>query len=273
MSMKSLHQPVSPYTSSVYNALCTVVQAVPLAALFWMLWNKPSGGGSTFYDELSQVATFDPGVAKIAFSGRLVVEYGKIIIVLWLINAIWHRYVIDDQFAAWRLRIRDTIIPFAFSACQAFLALSIQSDTKWFALWIFALTMIGLVAYGCVTRSFATAEAQQLFDEHFADNERGEQMYNIVKVHFSRLYRIMKVSSVATAVIVVILWVLPHIKELPFDPDDLRIYNLDFVVLFITTSFILIALMRDRLAATLPDALVSPLVNPNPLKFPWRTTG
>ncbi|HAG51760.1 MAG: hypothetical protein A2056_00910 [Deltaproteobacteria bacterium GWA2_42_85] len=144
MKEKDLHEPLSPYVSSAYNTLCSVTQGVALGALFYVL------------SSTKQLTCL---------------IYLKCFVVALLIALLWHRYVVHNQFSVWRLGIPDTLIPIAFAIMQVWLALVVPKSITWFSGVLAIISAIGILAYANTIYGFNKKEAEQLFREHYSEEE------------------------------------------------------------------------------------------------------
>jgi hypothetical protein len=261
MKPVALHTPVSPYVSSVYNALCTVVQAAPLGALFWMMWHKPVEKipcppqdvqkvdcikiGPSFIDEFTDAVRIDLNQLQMGqgynftftFRDDLLIIYVKISLILAIVGLIWHRYVVTDQFVAWRLSVFDTFFLFLFGTWETCLALSMRGSTLMFALWLSLLLLTAMITYGYLTFKLTrteTAKRRQtplaLYKEHFG-TEEGGAVYCAVKAYFIESLYIVLISLT----IMIGITVYSSIRKIDF-----------FIVAAITLAIIL-ALFKDRI--------------------------
>src|SRR5690348_10793384 len=106
--IRTLHEPLSKTGSSAYAALCTVVQAFPLAAIFAVLSKQ------TLYESTVEALTNGTWA-------RINWEVGiKLPLVVAVVAVVWHRYVLDNNFMSWRMTWADAAIPFAISFVQVF---------------------------------------------------------------------------------------------------------------------------------------------------------
>lgn len=136
------HEPLSPYISTTYNTLLSVVQGVALGGIFYTLFTAHSANALTW--ELC---------IRLLIAGSL-------------IAVLWHRYVIHNQFAVWRLAFQDTAIPFLFAASQFWLVLSLRSDIQWFTGALTTVAAIGSLAYINTVRRYQKPQTVQHFVRH-----------------------------------------------------------------------------------------------------------
>jgi len=113
-----LHEPITPYSTNAYNTLISVIQGIALAALFYIINES--------------IVKLKPASFDISFVCRIVLAF-------LLICLIWHRYIVHDQYIAWRLTVFDTIIPMVFALLQIFLILSIPKSPFLFPLCLASL--------------------------------------------------------------------------------------------------------------------------------------
>jgi hypothetical protein len=224
--LRKMHEPVCRYDADVYNHLCTVIQALPLAVLFWVFVEKG------VYDEIGD-----------AFVNRShpfpFIEVAKMVIVISSVCLIWHRYVVDSRFIAWRLSILDTLIPFGFAIAQSLLALSVYGSTLLFAIWISVLAALGVAAYWQLRSKFQGKHALALYRNHFGEPQ-GSKIYNDVDKYFADWRRNLFLYFVATlgAVLISLPWNCTAV---------IRINNIDFVIVAILAALIIIHLFSDTL--------------------------
>lgn len=146
---KVLHEPLSNYIAGTYNTLLSVVQGVSLGGVFYVI-------------TVLSVKNLIGWISII-----------KIVVVICLIALLWHRYVVHNQFAVWRLEIQDTIIPIIFGTFQFWLVLAILKDVAWFSGALASISMVGVVAYINTVWRYEKSETILLFKEHFKDEEEG----------------------------------------------------------------------------------------------------
>ena len=143
-SEKILHDPLSNYISGTYNTLMSVVQGVSLGGVFYVMQLQ-----------------FDHG-ELITWESIL-----KLSVVILLMSLLWHRYVVHNQFAVWRLEIQDTLIPIILGVLQFWLVLAIFCQIWWFSAALAAISAVGMVAYINTVWRYEKQETRQLFVEHF----------------------------------------------------------------------------------------------------------
>jgi hypothetical protein len=185
--IRSLHEPISRSGASVYTALCTVVQAFPLAVILWVL------GRADVYDKT--ISAIEAGQwATIPWDIIL-----RILLAVAVIAVVWHRYVLDNNFMAWRLTGIDTAIPFFFAFVQCFLALSTTS-TIYFSFFFALITASGSLSYWHAKYRLASPHACAMFQSHFGTPE-GDEIYRVIQKYFDDSYRKLRWSTVASAIV------------------------------------------------------------------------
>ena len=109
----------------------------------------------------------------------------KSVLTLSVISIIWHRYVLDNNFVAWKLTGIDTLIPFLFAILQCFLALTVTSESiTSFAFWVCSLNVAGIFAYWQIISRFERPHARLLYQQHYGAKE-GEEIYQTMRKYFS----------------------------------------------------------------------------------------
>lgn len=170
---KVLHDPLSNYIASTYNTLLSVVQGVSLGGVFYVI------------TVLSEKNLMDW------------VSIIKLAVVICLIALLWHRYVVHNQFAIWRLEIQDTIIPMVFGTFQFWLVLAILKDVAWFSGALASISAVGVVAYINTVWRYKKPETIALFKEHFKDEE--ERFGEILHDSILQFQKVAIVSMIVSA--------------------------------------------------------------------------
>lgn len=175
---KVLHEPVAPYFANTYNTLISVVQSLALGALLY--------------------------IVKKEFN--LLIVLPKSIVTFGVICVIWHRYVINTQYIAWRLSFLDTLIPMCFALGQFWLILTIPKTAFDFSLALICLSILGFFAYLNATlrlkgTKLKGSELKGLLDEHFMDK-------TFSKHFFQELYSFEKGAMVFTIVMFIVSVIL-----------------------------------------------------------------
>jgi hypothetical protein len=261
------HTPVSPYVAGVYNSLCTVVQAAPLGGLFWIIWHKPLESlpcaldtprkpdcyffHPSFFDQASDAIRADwqrvelgSGFGfSLTFRPELLLVYLKIILVLTTVSVIWHRYVVDDQFVAWRLSFPDTFFLFLLGIFETLLGLSILYPNILFVIWVVALIFVAICTYSYIIFKLSRPETDsrkqtplKLYKEHFGD-ELGANFLAAVKNYFWE-NNIFLIISLLVMVILAFLTAY---------------YDMSFLIVLFFTLIIEIILVWDRISYRLRD--------------------
>lgn len=146
--LQALGQPVFPYTSNLYNVLCSVTQNVVLGQGVYFFLNHNWG--------------------SLAFNLNTLVIRSAVAILI--ISIIWHRYVIHNHFVAWLPRPFDTIILFGLAVAQsAMIYAAVTSvDENIFAWLLVLIAVTGLWAYLHTRRTFKNENiVPVLLDTHF----------------------------------------------------------------------------------------------------------
>jgi hypothetical protein len=187
MALRRLHEPPSRTGASAYSSLCTVIRAAPLAVLFSVI-----GHDENFQTTIN---AFENGnLNDVPWSVVI-----KELLTLSVISVVWHRYVLDNNFVAWKLTAIDTLVPFVFALLQCFLALTVTSTSKLptsFAFWIFSLNLMGIGAYGQIIPRFGRPHARLLYQEHY--EEEGDKIYDAMLKYFSDSFWTLIYTSVAS---------------------------------------------------------------------------
>lgn len=136
-----LANPISSYFSDAYNTLISVVQGLALGGLFVVLSDRTYRTGPIFWP--------------------------RFLLAFMIINTIWHRYISETQYVAWRLRPRDTLIPMVFAVLQGLAILAIGSEPWFFAVWIAAILLWAAVAYQNGLSHYATPIVRDIYASHF----------------------------------------------------------------------------------------------------------
>ena len=91
----------------------------------------------------------------------------KFIMIFFMSCLLWHRYVVHDQYLAWRLGIFDAIIPMIFACIQVILIFSIAKIIIYFSFISTIFYFWGAIAYINATVRHDTPETEYLYREHF----------------------------------------------------------------------------------------------------------
>jgi hypothetical protein len=195
VKLTKLHEPPSKLGSGAYTSLCTVIEAAPLAVLFTVI------AQSEQYEKTIQ--SFSAGTLNDIYWSLIVKSFLTILV----ISVVWHRYVLDNNFVAWKLTAIDTLIPFSFAILQCFLALTVKNEVEpsSFAFWIFALNAFGILAYWQVVPRFERQHAKKLFRDHYGPQE-GPEIYDAIQKYFKDSLRTLIITStISFAVYLVIV--------------------------------------------------------------------
>jgi len=138
---KLLANPISSYFSDAYNTLISVVQGLALGGLFVVLADPTYRVSSMFWP--------------------------KFVLAFLIINTIWHRYISETQYVAWRLRPCDTLIPMSFAVFQGMAILAIRSRPWVFGLGISIIQLWAAIAYQNGFRHYRTLIVRDIYGAHF----------------------------------------------------------------------------------------------------------
>lgn len=138
---KLLANPISSYFSDAYNTLISIVQGLALGGLFVVLADPTYRASSMFWP--------------------------KFLVAFLIINTIWHRYISETQYVAWRLTPRDTLIPMSFAVFQGVSILAISSKPWVFASGIAAIQLWAAIAYQNGLNHYATLIVRDVYAGHF----------------------------------------------------------------------------------------------------------
>src|SRR3954451_15930413 len=215
MKVQKLHEPISLYGSGVYNSLITVVQAFPLAVLLWVVVEKPDQGPSLLERITTPVSALEFLQIPYALLLKLVMAFVGII-------AIWHSYITNDQFHAYRLTRLDSVIPFTFCFFESCVIVAIRSEsTVWFAFWILAISALGILAYSNMKHQMFVCHSLDLFKDHFED--KGERYYGaVIKFCEQNIVILWQSSVIMFVVILVSNFIGPTVLN--------RAYHLDLIL-------------------------------------------
>jgi hypothetical protein len=184
MDLRRLHEPPSKTGASAYSHLCTVIQAAPLAVLLSVIANEGIYTATVKAFEASDLNAYPwPELVKSFLS-------------LLVISVVWHRYVLDNNFVAWKLTGIDTLIPFSFAMLQCLMALAVTKSAASFIFWIFSLNATGIVAYWQVIPRFKRPHARLLYQLHYGDE--GEKIYCTMLKYFSESLRTLIWTAAAS---------------------------------------------------------------------------
>jgi hypothetical protein len=136
-----LGESIADYVTNAYNTLISVVQGVAIAALC-VEFDKANPSTPHFF-------------------------YAKAILVFLVICLIWHRYIVENQFIAWRLAIPDTIIPMAFAVLQIRMVNSLSEGPGELCIAFLLLFICGGFAYWNGRTKHSTPQAKEMFTRHF----------------------------------------------------------------------------------------------------------
>lgn len=200
--IQRLHEPPSKTGTLAYTSLCTVVQAFPLAVIFWAI------GRDDIYEETTK------SIQSGAWIDYPFVFVLKAIVVTSLVAVVWHRYVLDSNFMAWRLSARDTLIPFGFAIAQCFLAMSIRgSDLKAFAGFFTLVTALGIFSYGNAVKQLRLNHSLALFKAHYGDP--GAEVHECVLKYFTQSkFALIACTALNVVVFIACLLNLPRHADL-----------------------------------------------------------
>jgi len=140
-----LHKPISPYFSSYYSGIISIVCGTTMAFVF-----------DKIYSFLKQ--------NRISFKHGLIIW--EFLIIITCIAIIWHSYMKITQYKAWPLNIIDTILPALYSIVIYLLVYFIY-DIGVFALMFSFLCGIGAYAYWNTLIRMQKKEAKYLYEIHF----------------------------------------------------------------------------------------------------------
>lgn len=105
--------PVSPYFSTVYITLISIICALSLGVLL-----------GNFFDDISDISIF------LTF---------KTIITAFVIALVWHNYTVYNQFGAWDIELSDTALPFIFAIFLMFMVSSVNYEDITYFIFSFSL--------------------------------------------------------------------------------------------------------------------------------------
>lgn len=141
---KIFFEPVAPYFVTTYNTLISVVQGVALAALF-----------SIIHEAITK-SKLELLIACKVFIAFLIICLG------------WHSYITHNQYLAWQIRVRDTLVPMVFALLQILLILSILEGMFYFSLSMTALFSGGCIAYLNSMYHHGRPETEVMYKGHFS---------------------------------------------------------------------------------------------------------
>ncbi len=242
MSIKRWHEPIAGHGATGYAALCTVVQAFPLAVLFWVI------GSDSRPSILAEVAAalHDGSIEALPWT-----SIAKIMIAVPVFIIVWHRYILDIQFIAWRITWRDTLIPFTFSALESALALLVLAPTIYFVACVTAIVFLGIPSYAQTLPQHKKDEARRLFREHF--DKHGDDVHDAVSAFWrNKLMLMFQSSALALGAMLVALFL--HLRGMDSDA-------IETLAIGVAMAVIVARLFRDditwRLEAIYKDELVA----------------
>ena len=141
--------PVAPYFSSIYNTLVSIVCGVALGSLL-----------TKFFQNLP---------------ANHVLYYWRVVNAFLIITIIWHHYIIHNQFVAWDIGWRDTLIPFGFAGLLMLLVYVVTiKNIVWLSYVFTFLCFGGWFAYYNSTRELRENKKriiklyQSVFQDRFA---------------------------------------------------------------------------------------------------------
>ena len=176
-----LHEPIAPYFTNTYNTLLSVVQGLSLGYLFIK------------FGEYINHATINKDYSRLNFLHKLLIfsipEHCdflfKFILIFCMAALLWHRYVVHDQYLAWRLNWFDTFILMLFALIQYLLILSLDQTLYDFTFFTFIFYILGLLAYFYAQRKNKKEHAQLIYKEHVINlDENNEQ----IGIEFSDIF-------------------------------------------------------------------------------------
>lgn len=136
-----LANPISSYFSDAYNTLISIVQGLALGGLFVVLADPAYRTSSIFWP--------------------------RFFLAFLIINTIWHRYISETQYVAWRLTPLDTLIPMSFAVFQGLTILAIRSEPWAFAMGFAAILLWGAVAYQNGLKHYSTPIVRDIYTAHY----------------------------------------------------------------------------------------------------------
>jgi len=178
---KLLANPISSYFSDAYNTLIRVVQGLALGGLFVVLADPTYRTGFIFWL--------------------------RFILAFLIINTIWHRYISETQYVAWRLTPRDTLIPMLFAIFQGLAILGIRSAPWFFGSWITAILLWAAVAYQNGLRHYASPIVRNIYASHFDEilgPGFGERLLDAI-IRFQRLSRNLLAAAFVGSLVTVLV--------------------------------------------------------------------
>ncbi len=178
---KLLANPISSYFSDAYNTLISVVQGLALGGLFVVLADPVYRTSSIFWP--------------------------RFFLAFLIINTIWHRYISETQYVAWRLTPVDTLIPMSFAILQGIAILAIRSDPWAFALGFAAILLWGAVAYQNGLKHYSTPIVRDIYAAHYdgmlGDGFGGRILDAIIR--FQQISRNLLATAFAGSLITVLV--------------------------------------------------------------------
>lgn len=203
-----LHNPISPYYSSSYNGIISIVCGITLSFV------------------LTEVYSFISSISLINDKCFLTI-WGYAIIII-IIGIIWHSYIKLTQYKAWPLDAFDTFIPILFSI-NIYLLMFFVHDIKFFTLLFSILCFVGSWAYNRTVMRMEKNESKLLYKFHYSkySDNVGICIYNktyYYERYFFKFYRYIS-----------IIFMLFAVLEFMFYSNNTS-YGLDFYIIYFFMS-------------------------------------
>lgn len=144
-----LHKPISPYFSSYYISIISIVFGTTMAFVLDKLY--------VFLEN-----------SKSVYDCHRIIIFWKFLIIILCIAVIWYSYMKLTQYKAWPLNIVDTIIPVLYASTIYLLVFYINNNGLLMLMFSF-LCGLGAWAYWNTLMRMEKKEAKDLYYIHFSN--------------------------------------------------------------------------------------------------------
>ncbi len=205
LEIKDLFEPIAPYFADAYNTLTSVVQSLALGTLGYVI-------AQIFFENHLPRA-----IGSITSEGLIItIIIVKLFLAFFAICILWHRYIKNNQFDAWKLDVFDTMIPLLFGLFEVLMILTIPKAIIYFASFFMCLSLLGIAAYWNAIRKHIpkrqkSLKVKKLYQQHFG-KKYGDIFYEEVRNFEKKAKGELVLSTVILVSITVIFSI--HLKFL-----------------------------------------------------------
>jgi hypothetical protein len=222
LEIKDLFEPIAPYFADAYNTLTSVVQSLALGTLGYVI------SQIFFEDHLPQ--SIGSITSKSLIITLIII---KLILAICAICVLWHRYITNNQFDAWKLDVFDALIPLLLGFFEILMILTIPKAIVYFASFFMCLSLLGIAAYWNAIRKHTpkrqkSLKVKELFQQHFG-KKYGDIFYDEV-TNFEKSAKSELIISTVTLGVVTTIFSL-HLKFLSECIEEIFFSILIFAIL------------------------------------------